>query len=148
MKDHNNRPQEQTPSATGLVVGATSPQTAQQIPGVPFAQRNTPRKTTGAPLRGAGRDEAAGVHIRLPDAPTARALTGRGPIPAQPRRRPARSRGGGEPLPARAGRGGAAAPEAPECEAPVAQGEEDAGEVEVEEREEGGLARTAMETGE
>ena len=43
---------------------------------------------------------------------------------------------------------GAAAPEAPEYEAPVAQGEEGAGEAEVEEREEGGLARTAIETGE
>ena len=41
----------------------------------------------------------------------------------------------------------AAAPEAPEYEAPVAQGE-DVGEAEVEAREEGGLAQAAMETGE
>ena len=43
---------------------------------------------------------------------------------------------------------GATAPEAPEYETPVAQGEEDEGETEVEEREEGGLTQTATETGE
>ena len=63
----------QTPSATGAVVGATSPLTAQQTPGAPSVQRTTPRKCTGAPSRDAGWDEAAGVHMRLPSVPTARA---------------------------------------------------------------------------
>ena len=41
----------------------------------------------------------------------------------------------------------AVAPEVPEYEAPIAQGEE-AGEAEAEEREEGGSAQAAMDTGE
>ena len=59
----------------------------------------------------------------------------------------ASSRGGGDPLLTRAGRRGRG-PEAPEYETPVAQGEKDEGEAEVEEREEGGPTQTAMETGE
>ena len=43
---------------------------------------------------------------------------------------------------------GGRGPEAPEYETPVAQGEKDEGEAEVEEREEGGLTQTAMEMGE
>ena len=43
---------------------------------------------------------------------------------------------------------GGRGPEAPEYETPVAQGEKDEGEAEVEEREEGGPTQTAMETGE
>ena len=69
-------------------------------------QRTTPRRITGAPSRGAGWDEAAGVYMRLPSVPTARALMGCGPMPVQPRRRSASSRRGGDPLPARAGRRG------------------------------------------
>ena len=98
---------DQAPSATDAVVGATFLYTVQQTPGVPSVQRTTPRKITGAPSRCAGRDEAAGAHMRLPSAPTERALMGRGPRPAPPRRKTANSREGGGPLPARAGGGGA-----------------------------------------
>ena len=52
-------------------------------------------------------------------------------MPAQPEG-PASSHGSGDPLPARAGRGGWRPPEAPEREAPVAQEGVEEGEVEAE----------------
>ena len=64
------------------------------------AQMSTPRTITGAPSRGAGRDEAAVVLMRRPSAPTARVPMGRGPMSMLPRKRPANSRGGGDPPPA------------------------------------------------
>ena len=61
---------------------------------------------TDALWKGVGPDEAAGAHIRLPSAPIARALMGRGLMPVQPRRRPDNSRGGGDPPCVSAGRRG------------------------------------------
>ena len=80
--------------------------TAQQPPGAPSAQRSTPCRTTDAPWKGVGPDEAAGAHIRLPGAPIARVLMGRGLMPVQPRRRPDNSCGGGDPPSISAGRRG------------------------------------------
>ena len=58
MRSKPSRRPDQTPSAVDAVVGATSPPTAQQTPGAPSEQRSIARTITGAPLKGAGRDEA------------------------------------------------------------------------------------------
>ena len=94
----------------------------------------TPRKIAGAPSRGAGRDGAADVHMRLSNAPTARALMGRGPRHAPPRRRPANSRGGGSPPPRPRRERRGTSPKLPEDETLVAPEGGEEGKTEVEER--------------
>ena len=113
----------QMPSATDAADGAMSRRTVPQHQDAPCAQMSTLCTITGGPSRGAGQDGATGVRTRLPGEPIARALIGRG---LMPRGRPASSRGGGGPLPARTGKGMPRPPKYPSTR-PGHSGEGDGG---------------------
>ena len=80
---------DRTPSTVSVVVKVILPHAAgPQHPSVPSARRTMKRQTTGARSRGARWEEVVRALMERPGAPTAEDLTGRGPMPARPRRRP------------------------------------------------------------
>ena len=106
MRSMPLRRSDQTHFACGVESGVMSPPTARQgTPSVLSAHRSMLQRTTGAPLRDVGWDEAVCVHTLRQSAQTVEVLMAQGRMPAWPRRSPSMHRGGGGHRPQHGGIG-------------------------------------------